>query len=362
MLPLVTNYRTAWNDYFPGTTPSNYFYQLYTSKQTRSEAYLYILNSLFRSIASSDYGGALYCNSATFMLIESTSFFSCKLSGGGGQGGAIYFYNSGSQCVLYGVCGYDCSTTTDWDYQFAIIYVSNSASVKNYVNYTSISRCVNEVSGAYSTFYLCYGNICCPSVNTSMNRCIGYSGIYCNPSIDSNSVTCSLTYSTIADNIDINYICIYLSSIGANKEMKYCNIIRNTQSSTSCGTISTWGNLIIEDSCILENTATNIFYQGSSSYTITLTKCTVDQTSSNVNLIIQNTVTKSFILALNHIFTQYCNAQYDSAGNQVPVPPHPSSSEKQIHCYTYVRLLYYNPQGNLVSLISVLLALKLLPQ
>ena len=259
MLSLVMNSRTAWNDYFPGTTPSNYNSKLYTSQQTRSDAYLCISNCLFRSIASSGYGGAVRCESATFMLIESTSFFSCKTSNDC-QGGAIYFSNSGSQCVLYEVCGYDCSTTTYFDYQFACIYVNNSASIKNYFNYSSISRCVNEVSGAYYTLYLYYGQILCPSVNMSMNKNYGYSGISCYPSVDSNSVTCSFTYSTFADNHAITYTCIYLSPTNANKEIKYCNIIRNTQG-TICtyGTIFMNGNTMIKDSCILKNNSNYIF-------------------------------------------------------------------------------------------------------
>jgi hypothetical protein len=362
MLSLVMNSRTAWKDYFYGYTPSNYIYQLYTSRQTRSNAYLCISNCLFRSIASSSTGGALHCNSATFMLIESTSFFSCKTSNDC-QGGAIYFSNSGSQCVLYEVCGYDCSTKTTYDYQFAYLRVNNSASIKNYFNYSSISRCVNEVSGAYYTLYLNYGQILYPSVNMSMNKNDRHSGIYCYPSVDSNSVTCSFTYSTFADNHAISCNCIYLSSTNVNKEIKYCNIIRNTQGTLgSLGTIYTIGNLTIEDCCILENRATYIFYQGSSSHIITLSKCTVDSTSNNRNLTIQNTFSKSFILALNHMFTQYCNARYDSAGSQIPIISPPSTSENQIQCYTCDRFLYHNPQGNLISIISILLALKLLPQ
>jgi hypothetical protein len=197
----------------------------------------------------------------------------------------------------------------------------------------------------------------------SMNKNYGYSGIYCYPSVDSNSVTCSFTYSTFADNHAITYTCIYLTSTSANKEIKYCNIIRNTQGTLdSYGTIYTSGNLTIEDCCILENRATNIFCQGSSSYIITLSKCTVDSTSNNGYLTIQNTVSKSFILALNHMFTRYCNAQYDVVGTIPILPPSSSSSEKQIHCYTYIRLFYHPSQGNLISIISILLALKLLPQ
>jgi predicted nucleic acid binding AN1-type Zn finger protein len=102
---------------------------------------------------------------------------------------------------------------------------------------------------------------------------------------------------------------------------KSCNILRNTQVSSSEGTIKSDGNLMIEDSCILGNTATNIFYAYSSYIiTLSLSNCTVDKTSNNGYLTTQNTVTKSFILGLNNMSTQNCHSEYDSAGDLTAVP------------------------------------------
>jgi hypothetical protein len=152
---------------------------------------------------------------------------------------------------------------------------------------------------------------------------------YCNPFSDLNSVTCSLTYSSFTDNIATGYNCIYLSRGSTKYEIKSCNILRNTQVTLdSYGTISTWGNLMIESSCILGNNANTILYQGSSSYTITLSNCTVDKTTNNGYLTTQNTVTKSFILALNHMSTRNCHSEYDSAGYLTPNIETPSSSKK----------------------------------
>jgi hypothetical protein len=90
---------------------------------------------------------------------------------------------------------------------------------------------------------------------------------------------------------------------------------------------------MIENSCILENIAPYIFYQGLS-YGITISNCTLDKTIYNQNLVIQNTVTKSFILALNHMSTRNCNAKYDSAGILTPITLHSSSSNKQkVYCF-----------------------------
>jgi hypothetical protein len=347
MSSLLLRIRTAWNDHFPGTGPTNTFNsQTYTSRYTPSGTSIYISNCLFMSITSSDTGGALYCyNSATYFVVESTSFFSCKTSG---SGGAIYFYCD-AQSILYKVCGYDCYTTNSNNYQFGYIQVNNVVSSKNYFNYSSISRCVNENSSPHYTFGLGWGKNYCPSVNSSLNKCYARSGICFWPSDDSNYAASSLTYSSFIDNHAAGYNCILFGRSGSKFEIKSCNIIRNTQGTLgSEGTIRTNGNLFIEDSCILENTATNIFYQDSSSCTITLSNCTVDKTTCNQNLITKNTVTKSFILALNHMSTRNCHSEYDSAGTLIPIIQTPSSSKKLILCCTCGKC-FYQPQLTFAS-------------
>jgi hypothetical protein len=287
------------------------------------------------------------------LLIESTSFFSCKTSSD--EGGAIYFSNGNSQCILHEVCGYDCCSTYTGSYsyhQFAYIVVNNAASSKNYVNYTSITRCVNERTDSYYILCLCNGKICCPSVNLSMNKCQWYSGIYCSPLKDSNSVTSSLTYSSFTDNVARGYTCIMLWTTGANYEIKSCNVLRNTQVSSSGGTVWSIGNVIIESSCILENTATYIFNQGDSNYRTTLSNCTVDSTSKNGNVITQSTITKSFIHALNHMSTRNCHSEYDSAGYLTPIIQSPSPSKRQKQCYTYGKFFFQTQLRDFVSLFS----------
>jgi hypothetical protein len=346
--------KAAWNDYFTGS-PNSELSKKFGTRQSLSVTNVYVLNSLFGSITSSDYGGALYCTSVTLLLVESTFFFSCKTSEY--YGGTIYFYNTGNgQCALSEVCGFDCFSTRAGasSGQFVYITVCNSATSKNYVNYSSISRCVNINSDSYDMLRIEYGINCCPSVNMSMNKCYGRTGIQCIPFGDSNSVTCSLTYSSFADNIAAGYTCIFLWRTGANYEIKCCNILRNTQVSSSEGTIWVSGNLMIEDSCVLENKATYIFYV-SSSYTITLSNCTVDKTSKTGSFITENTVTKSFILALNHMSTRNCHSEYDSAGTLTPVIQSPSSSKKQLLCFTYGNFFYQYQLRYLVSIISVFL-------
>jgi hypothetical protein len=355
MLTFRIYVKTAWNDYFTVTNPKNYNSQTYTSTQTLSDTNVYISNCLFKSITSGSSGGALSCTSVTNLLIESTSFFSCSTSAI--YGGAIYFSNENSgQSVLHSVCGYDCCSTYSSGYsdgQFARIDVKDGILSKNYVNYSSITRCDNQKSSSQHMLFLSKGKICCPSINMSLNINTYIPGVSCYPYCDSNSVTCSLTYSSFADDNATISICIWLWTTGANYEIKSCNIIRHTQGTlNSYGTIAAYGNLMIQNSCILENKATYIFYQHVSSYTTTLSNCTVDSTSNNRNLNIQSTVTKSFIHALNHMSTRNCHSGYDSIGTLTPITPLPSS-KKQIHCYTCGNCFHQSHLRIFFSLLSV---------
>jgi predicted outer membrane repeat protein len=329
--------RFSWNDYFTATPVTTIGPGSYNSRQTPSASNVYVLNCLFNSFTSGNHGGAIYCTS-NYLLIESSSFFSCKTSGY--HGGAIYFTNTGSgECVLHGVCGYDCNTPGGYEGQFACVYMRNTASSKNYINFSSISRCVNEISSSYKTIRHQNGKICCQSTNISMNKCYYRPGIYCRPYGNSNSVTCSLLYSTFADNNAKGHICIRFDNGNAKNEMKCCNIIRNTQGElSSYGIFYLSGNLMIKDSCILENTANTIFYSTSSSYTFTLSNCTVDKITNNGRLTTQNTVTKSFILGLQHMSTRNCHSECDSAGTLTVIPPVSHTTNKVISCHCQARI------------------------
>jgi hypothetical protein len=323
----------SWNDYFSGTSITTTLGPgLYTSRRTYSEGSIYVSNCLFNQFTSGSSGGALYFSSSvTNLLIESSSFFSCKTSSGGG--GAIYFSNSGGQCVLYGVCGNDCCTTSSSSFQFGYISVNNAISSKNYINYSSIVRCVNANSGS-DTLRILNGNILCLSINMSMNKCLLRPVFLCNPFTDTSSITCSISYSSFTDNNALDCLCLQFDRGGPKYEIKCCNILRNTQDTSSWGLIYAYGSLNIKDCCILENKATYIFYANNHPYIITLSNCTVDKTSSYGSFIIQNTITKSFIHGLHHISTQNCNAKYDLVGTLSAIPYVPSPTKKEF-CYYY---------------------------
>ena len=195
-----------------------------------------------------------------------------------------------------------------------------------------------------------------------MNKCLHHSAIVFLPLAVSNSVTGSLSYCSITDNVANGNVCIHPYYGGSNSEIKSCNILRNTQSNLSeAGIIHANDNVMITDSCILENQATYIFNQVSSC-TITVSNCTLDSTSKTGNVVIQNTVTKSFIHALNHISTQHCHSGYDSAGYLTPNIETPSPSKKQINYHSCDIFLYRFPQGYFYFITYLSFLLKFLPQ
>jgi hypothetical protein len=160
----------AWKDYFTGSPATTLNSGQYTSNQTLSVSSVYVLSCLFNkcTIASGN-GGALYCTSVTYFLVEFSSFFSCKTNSG--EGGGIYFRNSNiGQSILYAVCVNDCCSTSIG--LFARMYINNVESNWNYANYTSIARCVDDASKAYEALCLEFGRVYCSSGNISLNKCV----------------------------------------------------------------------------------------------------------------------------------------------------------------------------------------------
>ena len=88
VLRLMLYIRTAWSDYYTESL-TTFQSNEYGALQTPSGTNGHLLNYVFRSITSTSNGGGLSCISVTYLLIESTSFFSCKTSGQ--RSGAIYF-------------------------------------------------------------------------------------------------------------------------------------------------------------------------------------------------------------------------------------------------------------------------------
>ena len=87
---------------------------------------IYVSLCQFIECKASSTGGAIYVSSTNYtkILIEQSSFSKCQVTYGY-NGGAIYIGSQGN-CVLYGVCGYACCTTSVFSYQFCFVQCTSS--------------------------------------------------------------------------------------------------------------------------------------------------------------------------------------------------------------------------------------------
>ena len=230
---------------------------------------IYITNCQFiscvitGSTASSDRGGAISLTTSNLKFyLEKTTFRSCKTSAS--RAGAVYIESSTANSVLSFVCAVDCcstySSSSDSYGQFDYIVVGNSDEYYNYVIESTIASCLNENDYSCRTMYHRQGSINLRTVNLSNNECYGTSGILC----DSASGTSVVSFSSFRKNIANNWICNYFYS--GTYELKYSNIIENTETSTSDGIIYCYeSTLTISKCCFIQNTGGYLFEANSGS-------------------------------------------------------------------------------------------------
>jgi hypothetical protein len=294
-------------------TPTEYTAPQYTDKRIdASVSNVYVHNCVFRYCTSSEHGGALSCTSSVIrLLVEQSSFISCRASNR--HGGGVYFVNTASgESVLNKICVFNCSSLVSGFGQFAYIKL-NSNYYKNHVNDTSIIHSSNVNSDSRDSMRLLFGNILCPSVNITNNECSRYCTLDCQLS---SSCICRISYNSIVNNTAIVHTCIYSSGSSSSHYIYACNILNNKQTDSAYGTFEVYTKLLIENSCILgNNEGKTVFYLGSSSsYNITISNCTFDNSKYTGTVIFTNTIENTFINALSHIVTERCDSFFDSYG------------------------------------------------
>jgi hypothetical protein len=330
--------KTTFSDFYgPGQTNiKEYTGPKYTERQNPTDQNVYVHDCVFQSCSSSSYGGALSCGSSVYkLLVGQTSFVSCRTSSD--RGGAIY---SGSttngECILNKICGLNCSSTLSNSFsggQCAYIQIKNDASCKNHVSDSSFTQSSIESTYAHHVLDLFYGNILCPSVSITNNKCTRYVAFWCAPIVGTGSPiseTCCISYNSIVNNTASGgHSCLFLTTAGSSQRIDTCNIINNKQTSSEYGTILTDANLLIKDSCILGNNEKYKVFYAISSYKITISNCTIDNnifTNGRYygSVTVIKTITNTFINALSHISTHLCDSYFDSYGTLSAKPNVPS--------------------------------------
>jgi hypothetical protein len=334
--------KTTFSDFYgPGQTNiKEYTGPKYTETQTPTDQNVYVHDCVFQSCSSSSNGGALSCGSTVYkLLVEQTSFVSCWTSSI--RGGAIHFESTtNGECILSKICGFNCSSTytSGWaGGQCVITCTKNDATYKNYVNDTSFTHSLIEGKDSRYVMYLIYGHILCPSVNITDNKCTSYTATYCGPVTGSSmsDIFC-MTYSSIVNNTSNGgHSCLWLDRSGSSQRIDTCNIINNKQTSSEQGTIYTYANLLIKDSCILGNNENNKVFYAYSSNKITISNCTIDDnifTNGRYygSVTVIKTITNTFINALSHISTHHCDSYFDSYGTLTAKPNVPSKKPRNL--------------------------------
>jgi hypothetical protein len=312
--------------YGTGLNPTSYIRNEYAGTQlTPSANNVYVYDCFFHDFSSTSNGGAIFSGSSVYkLLIEQSSFISCKTSSYGG--GGIYFdYTGNYECVLSRICVFGCSCASYGTFAFIRLY--NSANYKNHVNDSTITHSLKDGKSPSDSIYLRADTILVPSNNFTKNECHNNPAFCCHSMRSTKSETCWITYCSIVNNTaNGGNSCIRLYS-SSSAHLDACNIINNKQTSSSYGTIEANTNILIKDSCILGNNEGNtVFY--APSYIITISNCTVDNNRYYGSVIFTKSIERSFIHALSHIETRICDSSFDSYGTLTVKPNVPSRSSR----------------------------------
>jgi hypothetical protein len=324
--------RTFSDVYGQGYSITTYAGQKYTQTININENNVYVHDCVFSYCLSSTNGAALNCSSNVYkLLVERTTFVSCKTSNG--AGGGIYFYSTTSgESVLNKICGFSCSSPNNG--LFAMIRTKSDVNNKNHFNDSSITH-TSALNSNYP-LSLYNGNILCPSINVTNNECKSYPAYGCYPTVSSASDTCCVSYSSIVNNTaNGGWGCINHGGSGSSQVIDKCNIINNKQTSSSSYEIifHVTSSLLIKDSCVLGNNKGMKLFYVISQGKVTISNCSIDDDIFTNNrftgtVLVSKTIEKTFIHALSHISTQKCDSYFDSYGTLTGKPNVPSQSTK----------------------------------
>jgi hypothetical protein len=343
--------------YGTGLNPTNYIRNEYSGTQlTPNTNNVYVYDCFFHDFSSSSNGASINCGSSVYkLLIEHSSFISCRISSG--SGGGVYFDCSGNyECVMSKICAFGCSCGSYG--QFAFISLYNSANYKNHFNDSTITHSLKDGKSQQDSIFLRSDTILFPSNNFTNNECYYTSAFCCASYRSSTSETCIISYCSVVNNTaNGGYNCIRLYFSSSTHLIDTCNIINNKQTTTTYGTIYAYANILIKDSCILGNDeGKTLFYVDYSSCKITVSNCTVDNNRYSGSVIFTKTAEHSFIHALSHIVTRICDSYFDSYGTLTMKPNIPSRSSRCLMSCNYKR-----PMIDGLMIIQLLFILILFP-
>ena len=154
MLHVAINRIFDWTDFYEDSFEPTLKGNELQSRQSVSNSNVYIYCCVFNNCISSGSGGAVSSTTTQKILIEETSFDSCRTSSSY-NGGAVHFNNGNNgQFALNKICSYNCSTMMNKYGQFAYVIIKNAAEYKNSVYQTSIACSINMNADSWYSLYI----------------------------------------------------------------------------------------------------------------------------------------------------------------------------------------------------------------
>ena len=290
----------AWLDFYSNpASPASIFqkekYENITKAVSSGSQYVY---SCYFVDCSAKRGGGILATSETNILIEETTFSSCKATSG--DGGGIFFEITGN-CVLCRVCSFACTAPSNG--AFCYVKLPVDLSYNNSMKDSSIlySNCPS----AYRTIWLSYGKIFVSSINSSNNIGYQYVGIFVTSISSCDFSDCLISFSCFSNNKATHSVYVVYDGSGKG-EMRSCNVMNNIQGQKSAyGAIYANSPLNVYDSYVIINDGDQSFH--GFKCTINLYRTIFDKTNNNYVFVKEKAT--SFINDLVIFKTGECDAE-----------------------------------------------------
>jgi len=290
---------SCFNSYFEGNYDIIFRSR---SRITEEKDNLLVYDCFFEGLSQS----AIYYYGSTINLVVcDCMFYSCLSSL---NGGGIYFSCSNGGIVLDRVCGFQCYSTSSSSSYGQFCNTLTGDNIHEY-HYVSIRSCPSTGSSRYCSLWIGNGNQKLYSVNQSMNSC------YCVASFQSLfSQSLQSQFCTVSNNIAIDNQIINCHG-GANRQIKYCNVVHNV--SPQVGIVFIWeGAACVMDQCVfLSNTGT-LFNIGSGTLQIKNSFITHSGTTTVNSVILSNNTKAISSYSVSYFETNQCKA-FCSIGHRV---------------------------------------------
>ena len=356
----VEREKDSWESFYETQNPSLYIYTDKKAQQELSGNTVYVYMSFFTSFSVSVSGGCILVENDKEgnVLIEESYFTGITSSTYG-----IAFRILPRNVVFNKICGNNCETTKTGDSDiFDYIHVYDSFDSLNQVNLSSYAS-IKAKGDMSESLTRNYGQIIFESTNISFNECKEISALYSYPSYRSGEISSLVSHCSFSNNsahTTSSLIRFVMQNDDAKNKIEACNIINNKQKTNDKGLISSESELIINDTCILNNDAT-LIVSVYNSYSMTIMNSYSDHPSYKTGIVAFETWAEDiFINAIVMFNTGKCIASFDSFGSITAK----IDSEKKRRTFCYKSAVNYKKCGvssEVTRMILCIMMIGLLP-